>query len=150
MFQNRRDFCLIPRTLRKNSHWKIQSGICFLNTLLFPIMMDSLKQLCFIINFSRKVFKNVEYLGQMNNHACEGRFCLCVRRDTHSVSSHLLCNIHLAICQYPPHLSPHIWVWVVIFFDYNIGKHMLYWIGDCHLLVILLLFLLVDSSFCLG
>lgn len=56
-----------------------------------------------------------------------------VREGFASFEGETLTQSHLTCCAIST--LPFVRVRVVIFFDYNIGKRMLYWISDCHLLV---------------
>lgn len=64
MFKSKRNFVLFQELQEKKIHIKKKErGICFLSTLLFPIMMDSLKKLCLYHAFPSQVFPESLKIG---------------------------------------------------------------------------------------
>lgn len=101
-------------------------------TLFFFLLWWSISDSCalsliFLTTFSN-TFESDEWWGM-------GTKSLSQCKERH-IQSHPACSAMFT--------WPFVKVWVAVLFDYNIGKYLLYWIGDCHLIFIPLLFLVTD------
>lgn len=99
----------------------------FFFSLWWSISDSCALSLIFLTTFS-KTFESDEWWGMWTKVLSQ-----CKERH---IQSHLTCCAMFT--------WPFVKVWVAVLFDYNIGKYLLYWIGDCRLIFILLLFLLTD------